>query len=71
MQEIEKFLENRKRQLQEDENRAYQDAQFSREFLSYEPDRTDMEEGLKRAAEEQAVSHAMIDFIDELLEEFF
>ncbi len=71
MQEIEKFLDRRKRQYQEDENRAYRDAQFAREFLSYEPDREDMEQGLKRAVEEQAVSHALIDLIDEILDEFF
>ena len=71
MQDIEKFLELRKRQCQKDENRAYQDAQFAREVLCYEPDREDVEEGLKRANEEQAINHALIELIDELLDEFF
>ncbi len=71
MQEIERFLERRKKQCQEDEYRAYQDEQSAMEVLSYEPDREDMEQGYKRAAEKQAVSHALIDLIDEILDEFF
>ncbi len=71
MQEIERFLERRKKQCQEDEYRAYQDEQSAMEILSYEPDREDMEQGSKRAAEQQAVSHALVDLIDEILDEFF
>lgn len=67
MQEIERFLELRKRQYQEEENRAYYDA-YARVFLSNEPG---MEEESGRAAEEQAVNRALIELIDEILDEFF
>ena len=70
MQDIERFLELRKRQYQEEENRAYYDAS-DRVFLSNEPDREEMEDGSRRADEEQAVNHALIGLIDEILDKFF
>lgn len=70
MQNITNFLYERKSRYQKRCNRAYKQEKQARELLKDEPDREDVKSDLNDVVKLQDRYNALIEFIDELLENF-
>lgn len=71
MQDITSFLCDRKSEYQKRFNRAYEQEQQARKLLEDEPDREDVKSDLNHTIKLQDRYNALIEFINELQEDYF
>lgn len=71
MQDIKDFLGDRKREYQKRGNRAYEQEQRARKLMEDDPDREDVKSDLNHVVKLQDRYNSLIEFIDELLENYF
>lgn len=71
MQDITSFLAERKSTYQKRANRAYEQEQQARKILQDEPEREDIKSDLNHVIKLQDRYNALIEFIEELQEEYF
>lgn len=71
MQDITGFLIDRKREYQKRYNRAYEQEKQARKYLEDEPDREEIKSDLNHVIKLQDRYNALIDFINELQEDYF
>lgn len=71
MQDITSFLCERKSEYQKRCNRAYEQEVQARKFLEDEPDREDVKSDLNHVIKLQDRYNALIEFINELQEDYF
>lgn len=71
MKDITNFLYERKSEYQKRANRAYEQEEKARRLLEDEPDREDVKSDLNHVIKLQDRYNALIEFIDELQEEYF
>ena len=71
MQDITRFLCDRKSEYQKRFNRAYEQEQQARKLLEDEPDREDVKSDLNHTIKLQDRYNALIEFINELQEDYF
>lgn len=71
MQDITSFLCERRSKYQKQCNRAYEQEKHARKLLEDDPDREDVKSDLNYVIKLQDRYNALIDFINELLEEYF
>lgn len=71
MQDITVFLCDRKSEYQKRSNCAYEQEQRARKLLEDEPHREDVKSDLNHVIKLQDRYNALIEFIDELLEDYF
>ncbi len=71
MQEIKSFLIDRKSNYRERYNRAHEREKQARDLLEEEPDREDVRSDLNHFIKLQDRYSALMDFIDELIRDYF
>lgn len=71
MQDITSFLCDRKSEYQKRCNRAYEQEKQARKLLEDEPDREDVKSDLNHVIKLQDRYNALIEFINELQEDYF
>lgn len=71
MQDITSFLCDRKSEYQKRCNRAYEQEKYARKILEDEPDREDVKSDLSHVIKLQDRYNALIEFINELQEDYF
>ena len=71
MQDITDFLCDRKREYQKRSNRACEQEKQARKLLEDEPDREDVKNDLNHVIKLQDRYNALIEFIEELQEDYF
>ncbi len=71
MQDITSFLCERKSEYQKRYNRAYEQEKQARKFLEDEPDREDVKSDLNHVIKLQDRYNTLIEFINELQEDYF
>lgn len=71
MQDITSFLYDRKSEYQKQYNRAYEQEKQARKLLEDEPDREDVKSDLSYVVKLQNRCNSLIEFINELQENYF
>lgn len=71
MQDITGFLCDKKSEYQKRCNRAYEQEKLARKYLEDEPDREDVKSDLNHVTKLQDRYNALIEFINELQEDYF